>query len=458
MSDRSDTIFALATPPGRSAIAVIRISGPKAHAAAAAFGAAAPAAGRFRVSLLVDAVGQPLDEVLLLAMSGPQSSTGEDVLEIHCHGSTAVVADILDILAGCDGFRPAEAGEFTHRMFDHDKIDLLGVEGLADLIDSETGLQRHQAWAQMSGALRGPATSWRDSLIELAAHLETLIDFADEDLPDDIAAGLQARAAALRAEMQGALDDGRFGERVRSGVTVALVGAVNAGKSTLMNHLAGRDVAIVSDTAGTTRDIVSVTIDLDGIAVTLLDTAGIRDTDDSIEAEGVRRARMAAQQCDAALVLVDGTRPGWHNEITPLANLVEGAAQVIVTKADLGIAEAGHADKGPVEVDKRACLHLGLAGPMAEASGAAVLDALRQLVIPANRAEQASIITRVRHRHAIESAYAALELAFSHDLGTAPELAAEDLRHAADSLGKMIGVIDVEDLLDSIFSSFCIGK
>lgn len=451
MPARSDTIFALATPPGRSAIAVIRISGPTSHAAAQTFGAEAPSAGRFRVALLLDPGGQPLDEVLLLAMSGPLSSTGEDVLEIHCHGSTAVVAAILDMLAKCDGFRPAEAGEFTHRMFDHDKIDLLGVEGLADLIDADTDLQRRQAWQQMSGALRGPATNWRASLIELAAHLETLIDFADEDLPDNIAAGLQARAATLRGAMRAALDDGRFGERVRSGVTVALIGAVNAGKSTLMNHLAGRDVAIVSDTAGTTRDVVSVTIDLDGIAVTLLDTAGIRDTDDSIEAEGVRRARMAAQQCDAALILVDGTLPGWYAGISPLTSLVDGDALVIVTKADLGITDA--ADAG-----KDIYLHLGLAGPNAEASGAAVLDALRQLVIPANRAEQASIITRLRHRHAIEAAHAALEAAFGHDLGKAPELAAEDLRHAADSLGRMIGVIDVEDLLDSIFSSFCIGK
>ena len=459
MSARTDTIFALATPPGRSAIAVIRISGEQAHQAAPAFGAAIPAAGRFGLARLRDQAGQQLDEALLLAMKGPDSSTGEDVLEIHCHGSTAVVTTVLQQLATFDGFRAAEAGEFTHRMFANGRIDLLGVEALADLIDAETDLQRRQAWAQMDGALRNPTSQWRDMLLALAAHLETLIDFADEDLPPELAADLRQKAESLTAEMQNVLDDGRFGEQVRNGVTVALIGPVNVGKSTLLNHLAGRDAAIVSDIAGTTRDIVSVTIDLDGIPVTLLDTAGIRHTSDMIEAEGVKRAERAAQEADAVLIVVDGARSGWHQDITRLTPFVGGKGQVVITKADLGIV-----DHDLVDDLAGGALVVSLTGPWEQTgpreqqAGNVIIDALRNLVIPANNAEQASIISRLRHRQAIEVALEAVTAAMANDLDSAPELAAEDLRHAADSLGKIIGLIDVEDLLDSIFSSFCIGK
>ena len=453
MPGLDDTIFALATPPGRSAIAVIRISGGSAHRAAAAFGAVAPAPGQFRLARLKDGDGQTVDEALLLAMAGPRSSTGEDVLEIHCHGSSAVVQGLLQQLAALDGFRPAEAGEFTHRMFANGRIDLLGVEALADLIDSETDLQRQQAWAQMDGALRGPATEWREKLIALAARLETLIDFADEDLPPDVAADWGDRAQALATEMQAVLNDGQFGERVRNGVRVALLGPVNAGKSTLLNHLAGREAAIVSDTAGTTRDIVTATIDLGGVPVMLLDTAGIRETGDSIEAEGVRRARQAAQDAEAALVVVDGSRPGWREEVANLQLLVPSSSQIIVTKSDLGIAEMGQADDW---LD--GALVVTLKGDGAESASRAILDALYKLILPANQADRASIISRLRHRHAIKVAVDGVMAACGHDLHTAPELAAEDLRHAADSLGRMIGVIDVEDLLDSIFASFCIGK
>ena len=453
MPGLDDTIFALATPPGRSAIAVIRISGGSAHRAAAAFGASAPAPGQFRLARLKDGDGQTVDEALLLAMAGPRSSTGEDVLEIHCHGSSAVVQGLLQQLAALDGFRPAEAGEFTHRMFANGRIDLLGVEALADLIDSETDLQRQQAWAQMDGALRGPATEWREKLIALAARLETLIDFADEDLPPDVAADWGDRAQALATEMQAVLNDGQFGERVRNGVRVALLGPVNAGKSTLLNHLAGREAAIVSDTAGTTRDVVTATIDLGGVPVMLLDTAGIRETGDSIEAEGVRRARQAAQDAEAALVVVDGSRPGWREEVANLQLLVPTSSQIIVTKSDLGITEVGQADDWP-----DGALTVTFQGDGADAARHAVLDALYKLIVPANQADRASIISRLRHRHAIKAAVDGVMAACLHDLHTTPELAAEDLRHAADSLGRMIGVIDVEDLLDSIFASFCIGK
>ena len=249
------------------------------------------------------------------------------------------------------------------------------------------------------------------------------------------------------------LNDGQFGERVRNGVRVALLGPVNAGKSTLFNNLVGREAAIVSDTAGTTRDVVTATIDLGGVPVTLLDTAGIRETGDSIEAEGVRRARQAAQDAEAALIVVDGSRPGWREEVANLQLLVPASSQIIVTKSDLGIAEMRQADDW---LD--GALAVTLLGDGTEAASHAILDALYKLIVPANQADRASIISRLRHRHAIKAAVDGVMAACLHDLHTTPELAAEDLRHAADSLGRMIGVIDVEDLLDSIFASFCIGK
>ena len=224
-------------------------------------------------------------------MKGPRSSTGEDVLEIHAHGSMAVTAAILAQLGTLDGFRPAGPGEFTQRMFANGKIDLLGTEALADLIDAETDRQRLQAWRQRDGALHGPVEAWRSALVALSANLEALIDFADEELPQELLARINAETLQLATAIDAVLDDGGEGERVRSGVTVSLAGPVNAGKSTLLNRLAGRPVAIVSSQAGTTRDIVSVRIDLDGVPVTLQDTAGMRATSDLVEAEGCEAGR-----------------------------------------------------------------------------------------------------------------------------------------------------------------------
>ena len=449
MTRSSDTIFAQATPAGRSAIAVVRISGPKAHRAPALFAASCPAPGRFGVAMLQDAEGRPLDEALILCMAAPRSSTGEDVVEIQAHGSVAVTAAILEILGQADGFRPADAGEFTHRMFANGKIDLLGTEALADLIESETDLQRQQAWRQMQGALYHPVSGWREDMIRLGGQLEALIDFADEDLPPEVEARLRDDTAALITAMDRILDDGGVGEAIRDGVTVSLLGPVNAGKSTLLNRLAGREAAIVSDQAGTTRDVVSVRIDLDGIPVTLLDTAGVRQTEDRIEAEGVRRALNAAQQSDAAMLVLDVSDPDWRLELARLREVAGPRVCVILNKRDRldgdGIVQTGG--------DGAVLVSLAQDDAIEE-----VLSALRAMVVPANRADGGSIITRARHRAALQEAVVALQAVLGHEFGTAPEIAAEDYRRAADSLGRITGAIDAEDLLGSIFSSFCIGK
>ena len=449
MTRSSDTIFAQATPAGRAAIAVIRISGPQAHDAPALFGATCPAPGRFSVARLRDRQGGLLDEALILAMAGPRSSTGENVVEIHAHGSAAVAAAILECLAQADGFRPAMAGEFTHRMFANGKIDLLGTEALADLIDSETDLQRQQAWRQMQGALYIPVSAWRDEMIRLGGQLEALIDFADEDLPPEVETRLREDTTALITAMEVILDDGGLGEAIRDGVTVSLFGPVNAGKSTLLNRLAGREAAIVSDKAGTTRDVVSVRIDLDGMPVTLLDTAGVRQTEDEIEAEGVQRALNAAQQADAAMLVLDVSDPDWRSDLAGLRDLAGSRACVILNKRDL----AGDVDASDISGDNTVLVSLVQDEAIDE-----VLAALRAMVVPANRADGGGIITRARHRAALQEAVDALRAVLGHSFGTAPEIAAEDYRRAADSLGRITGAIDAEELLGSIFSSFCIGK
>lgn len=449
MTGQSDTIFALATPPGRSAVAVVRISGPAAHQAPDLFGATCPIPGRFIVARLVDAEGGPIDEAMILAMAGPRSSTGEDVVEIHTHGSMAVTAAVLRTLGSAHGFRPATAGEFTHRMFANGKIDLLGTEALADLIDSETDRQRLQAWRQLDGALYRPVNNWRDEMIRLGGQLEALIDFADEDLPAAVAGRLRQDTVRLITAIEAILDDGHVGEQVRSGVTVSLLGPVNAGKSTLLNVLSGRDAAIVSDQAGTTRDIVAARLEIDGVPVTLLDTAGVRETGDAIEAEGVRRAMAAARQAHASLIVIDASQPDWRAQLASLRKMAGPSHLVILNKSDLATASvlSDAAANGAVA----ACLRDGTGSDE-------IIAGLRSLVVPANRDESASIITRERHRAALEETVLALRASQSHDLALAPELAAEEYRRAADSLGRITGQIDVEDLLGSIFSSFCIGK
>jgi len=441
------TIFAIATPPGRSAIAVIRISGPLAGAAPALFGAACPVAGQFLVARLV-LDKRVIDQVILLFMQAPFSSTGEDVCEIHCHGSRAVIDALLARLGTKDDFLMAKPGEFTHRSFMNGKMDLSSVEGLADLIEAETATQLHQAWAQIDGALRAPVMAWRGELVEIAAQLEALIDFADEDLPDAVESALRTSTGDLRLALASHLDDGGAGELVRDGVTIAFIGPVNAGKSTILNGLAGRAAAIVSDEAGTTRDIIQIRLDLGGVPATILDTAGIRDESGKIEAEGIRRSVEAAGFAKLVLVILDGSDPAWPAARDKIDQLTGQPKFYILNKADQGLAapSASASDemmaisaKNPADIEK-------------------LIAKLAKLLVPINHADTSVIITRQRHRHAMQEAHDALSRALGHDFQDAPEMAAEDFRVAAVALGRITGEIDVEELLGSIFSAFCIGK
>lgn len=443
----SDSIFALATSPGRGALAVLRISGPAAGGALLRLGGAAlPEPRRAVLRRLRDpASGDLLDRALVLWCPGPASFTGEDVAELHLHGGRAVVGAVLEALGALPGLRPADAGEFTRRAFLNHRMDLTEAEAVADLIDADTAAQRRQALRQMGGELGTLYDGWRRDLVHALAYLEADLDFPDEDLPGGLDGAVRARVAALRAALADHLADNRRGERLRDGVQVALLGAPNVGKSSLLNLLARRDAAIVSPTAGTTRDVIEVALDLGGYPVVLADTAGVRETRDSIEAEGVRRARARADAADLRVVLFDaGALPALDADSLALAG---DGAMIVLNKADLT------ADRTAPPPLPAGALWVSLTrGDGIEALLVALTARVADLV---GDAGETPSLTRTRHRSALETCRQALDRAL-----TAPEaeLAAEDLRLAARALGRITGRVDVEDILDAIFRDFCIGK
>ena len=439
-----DTIFGVATPPGRSAIAVIRISGPKAGLSPALFASNCPAAGQFCLARL-RAGNEVIDEAMILFMAAPKSSTGEDVCEIHCHGSTAVIQLVLDTLKKAVGFRLADAGEFTRRAFINDKMDLLAVEGLADVIEAETPNQLYQAWSQIDGALRGPVSKWRADLISVAAQLEALIDFADEDLPVHVETTLRQLTSALITDIAAIMNDDRAGELIRDGVVVALVGPVNAGKSTILNGLAGRAAAIVSDEAGTTRDVVSVRLDLNGVPTSILDTAGLRDRASTIEAEGIRRSIEVAQHADIVILVADASSSHWQQDVAYISGRTGRVDLLVLNKIDHGVPAVVPADAMLISAqDDKDIIKL--------------MTRLGAMIVPHNQAQNSAIITRLRHRQSLHDAHDALCAGLRHDFYKSPELAAENFRQAVTALGRITGDVDVEELLEQIFSSFCIGK
>ena len=441
-----DTIFALSSGGSRAAIAVVRVSGPIAGEALARIGGKPlPAPRRAALRHFCEPeTGEAIDRGLALWFPAPASATGEDMAELHVHGGPAVLAALFDALTAFPGLRPAEPGEFTRRAFEAGRLDLTEAEGIADLVAAETEAQRRQALAQIDGGLHRLYDGWRERLMALRANVEAAIDFSDQELGDDPMAAAAPDLATLEAEIAAHLDDSRRGERLREGFYIAIVGAPNAGKSRLLNRLAGRDAAIVSTRAGTTRDVVEVRLDLVGWPVTLADTAGLRESSDEVEREGVRRALDRAASADLSLVVFDGAR--WPEADPQSVALLGQDALAVLNKTDLlpspsPAAIAGHAARGV------SCL--------TGAGIEALLEALSDAIARRYPAGGAPALTRVRHRHAVVECRDALARALA---GPADERLAEELRLAAHALGRITGRVDVEAVLDLVFRDFCIGK
>ena len=441
----TETIFALSSGAGRAGIAVIRISGAAAASALCAVaGRRLPGQRVVSLRTLRDpATGEALDRALVLWLPGPRTVTGEDMAELHVHGGRAVVAGVLRSLAGVPGCRPADAGEFTRRAFANGRMDLTQVEGLADLLEAETAAQRRQALAQAEGGLAARVGDWRARLVRALALVEAEIDFSDEDLPGGLEAEALAAVGDVAAEMHAALAGAGRAEIVREGVSAVILGPPNAGKSSLLNRLAGREAAIVSHVSGTTRDVIEVRLELGGIAVTLADTAGLRETDDPVEREGVARAAARARGADVALLVCDGAsdvEPVWPEGVPARRARVLNKCDLVDGTAPEGsgcFAVSALTGEGIGALER----WLGeQAAALAGEGGAEVGEGM---------------VTRLRQRHALEAAVVAL--------GRLPEaeeaaLRAEEIRLALGALARLAGRADVEDVLDVVFRDFCIGK
>ncbi|NNK77493.1 MAG: tRNA uridine-5-carboxymethylaminomethyl(34) synthesis GTPase MnmE [Litoreibacter sp.] len=427
-----DTIFALATARGKAGVSVIRLSGPAALQVAAELVGLLPEARRTAVRPVCDRAGELIDKAMVLRFDHGKSFTGEDVVEFQLHGSPAIVKRVLEVLGDVEGCRLAEPGEFTRRAMDNGVLDLSQVEGLADLIDAETEAQRRQAVRVFDGALGRVVEQWRADLVRAAALLEVTIDFVDEEVPVDVTPEVTSLVQGVQAQLEQEASSSFAAERIRDGFEVAIIGPPNIGKSTLLNALAGRDAAITSSIAGTTRDVIEVRMDLKGLPVTFLDTAGLRETEDEVESIGIARARDRAEKADLRIFLVDqeGGVPGLDPQKGDL---------VFQGKADLADIAYGVSGLTGFGVDKL------------------VTKVTEELE---GRASGASLAIRQRHREALQTAVGSLKNCLDElDRGVErTEIAAEELRSAIRSLESMIGLVDVESVLDEIFSSFCLGK
>ncbi|MEE2760673.1 MAG: tRNA uridine-5-carboxymethylaminomethyl(34) synthesis GTPase MnmE [Pseudomonadota bacterium] len=447
-----DTIFALASGGGKVGVAVYRVSGPGAATVFQALTASSlPEARRaVRVRVADGKGGDIIDYGLALWFPAPGSFTGEDVLEFHLHGGRAVNTAMLEVLAALPGLRPAEAGEFTRRAFENGKLDLTEAEGLADLVEAETAAQRRQALGQIEGAIADIYDRWREDILAAIARFEAAIDFAEEDLPGGLRAEVARTVVRLDGELARHLDDGGRGQRLRDGISIAILGPPNAGKSSLLNRLANRDMALVSARAGTTRDVIEAHLDLGGYPVVLADTAGLRDAsgglDDDLESQGVHRALARAASAHLKILVFDGAL--WPELDNHTLEHWDRNAFVVVNKSDLS-PDLQAASSVPGEAELLA---------LSTKTGAGIDTLLARLC---NRVEElcagggGPALTRVRHRLALEECREALQRFRETEL---VELAAEDLRLAARALGRITGRVDVEDILDRIFSEFCIGK
>ena len=515
MKESGDTIFALSSGRPPAAIAVVRLSGPRAGDALEALTGHLPKPREATLTRLRDpAAGEIIDEGLVLWFPAPTSVTGEDVAEFHVHGGRAVVAAVLAALGRIEDCRPAEAGEFTRRAFDNGKLDLTRVEGLADLIAADTEAQRRQAFRQLRGWLGDRAEAWRTALIAALALVEARIDFAEEpDVPEDLIAPALATVRTLRDEIAAALADERRGERLREGLVVAIAGPPNVGKSSLINKIVRREAAIVSPFAGTTRDIIEVHLDLGGAPVTLLDTAGIRESDDPVEQEGVRRARARAAEADLVLWVVDATAQegAAAGEGPVVGERTAGKPSIWTVLNKIDLLEREVKEAAPPERDDLAAGRLNPVGHAPRTVGHPVIteralftgspasagddarrsrdstsirpaliggEASRSFAVSARTGEglqellgalerfagkflgggEPVLVTRERHRLALQETLSALDRALAESPVNREEIVAEELRLAARSLGCLVGRVDVEDILDVIFRDFCIGK
>lgn len=437
-----DTICALASGPPPSAIAIIRISGPAVAEVGERFlTSGLPEPKRAALTYIYDAAGELIDQGIALHARAPHSYTGEDTLELYLHGGPAVIDHAIRALTSVSGIRLAEPGEFTRRAFENGKLDLTEAEGVADIIEAETTAQKSQALRQLGGGLTEIYDGWREELTGALALIEVMIDFPDEgDVPEDTAAPILQRLDKVIAEIETALGDRGVGERIRDGFRIAIVGPPNAGKSSILNRLARREAAIVTDIAGTTRDIVEVRVTLGGQVVWIADTAGLRETGDVVEAEGVRRARRAAAEADLRIHVIDGAAP------SPPLGPIEAQDIVVFNKADARTAAL--APEGALLVSA------------ATGEGIDTLESrIAGFVSQRAASVEAPVITRARHREKLAAGLASLVSArdaLAQDIGA--ELAAEDVRMALRQLSSVIGKVDVEDVLGAVFSKFCIGK
>jgi tRNA modification GTPase len=446
MRSDEDTIFALSTAPGRAAMAVLRISGPRAGEVGSILGFEMPEPRVAGLRKLRDR-GDVLDQALVLFFEGPGSYSGEDVVELQIHGGRAVYDSVVSVLGRQPGFRFADPGEFSRRAVLNGRLDLTEAEAVNDLVAAETDAQRVLALQQLDGSLSGVFGGWADKLLRVRAHLEAYIDFPDEDFPGEVMTNLTAELTEIIGSMTRFLDDDRRGERLRAGLRIAVVGPPNAGKSSFVNWLTERDVAIVSSHAGTTRDIIEVHLDLAGYPVTVADTAGLRSGGDVVEAEGIRRARAWAEGADLRILVVDAAVAG---DLEPAGFGFRPGDMVLLNKMDL--------------FDRKAKISEDLEGRfrISLASGEGLDDVLGWVSrVARDRMDVSSgpVLSRSRHRDALSRCLRHVEYGLSGFAAAVEiEIVAEDLRLACDDLGRVLGRVDVEDVLDVVFRDFCIGK
>lgn len=440
MFDDHKTIFALATPPGKSGVAIIRVSGADAFKCLDRLTTGSHPQLRYAAlrTLVNPITKQVVDKAIILTFPEASSFTGENIVELHIHGSRAVINMLIDILTKISNFRLANPGEFAKRAFLNGKMDLTEAEGLSDLIESETMIQQQQAIRQLEGNLFHLYESWKKRLINILALIEAYLDFPDEGIPENIIEEINNEVKSLKENIDNHLNDNHRGEILRRGIYVAIIGAPNVGKSSLLNYIAQKDVAIVSSIAGTTRDVIEVNLDLKGYPVTIADTAGIRESEDIIEKEGVSRSYLKAENADIKIIMLSAEdQASFSSEIT---EMIDKNSLVLLNKIDNKKQNRDDA----IEISIKENIGLDL-----------FLDQLLNMIVEKFSPSSDPLITRERHRYHLNRCLESLDC---FTLDNPLELAAEDLRLAARSLGQIVGTIDVEQILDEIFAKFCIGK